>query len=127
MPSTPAVQPIVVYVIERHPLERPDSPNRFTWLHTDNGYRRELEGLLGPYDPSQTSILVDPYPAGPAWRDLLAALMREQVRAVVTHLAPLTSAQRQQLIGVCAQSGAHLITPADAGRNRHGEAVPSSL
>jgi hypothetical protein len=37
---------------------------------------------------------------------------------VVTHLAPLSSAQRQQLIGICAQVGTQLITPGDAGRNR---------
>jgi hypothetical protein len=37
---------------------------------------------------------------------------------VVTHLAPLSPAQRQQLIGVCAATGAQLITPGDAGRTR---------
>jgi hypothetical protein len=48
-------------------------------------------------------------------------LLAEQIQMVITHLAPLSSAQRQQLIGVCAQTGAQLITPGDAGRNRLGE------
>jgi hypothetical protein len=32
----------------------------------------------------------------------------------VTHLAPLTSAQRQQLIAICALCGAQLVTPGNA-------------
>ncbi len=114
--GTPAV---LVYVIQHHPLERPDPSAPFRWLNQDNGYRRSLEGLLGsPFRPEDYEILVDEQPAGPAWRKLLTSLLEERVVAVVTHLAPLSPAQRQQLIGVCAQTGAQLITPGDAGRNR---------
>jgi len=115
--STPPT--VLVYVIQHHPLERPDASASFRWLNQDNGYRRTLEGLLGsPFRAEDFEILVDEQPAGPAWRKLLRSLLEERVVAVVTHLAPLTSAQRQQLIGVCAQTGAQLITPGDAGRNR---------
>ena len=110
---------VLVYVIQHHPLERPDPSASFRWLNQDNGYRRSLEGLLGsPFRPEEFEILVDEQPAGPAWRKLLSLLLEERVAAVVTHLAPLSPAQRQQLIGVCAQTGAQLITPGDAGRNR---------
>jgi hypothetical protein len=62
-------------------------------------------------------MLVDEEPAGNAWDRLLEGLLSENIQMVITHLAPLSSAQRQQLIGMCAQSGAQLITPGDAGRN----------
>ena len=118
MAASSLVHPVVVYVVEHHPLELPGGESRFRWLHTENDVENQLQGLLGSYDPNETSVLVDDRPAGPAWRELLGALVEERVRAVVTHLAPLSSAQRQQLIGVCAQAGAQLITPSDAGRNR---------
>jgi hypothetical protein len=41
-------------------------------------------------------------------------LKNERFHTVVTHLAPLSSAQRQQLIGICALSGAQLVTPGNA-------------
>ena len=109
---------IIVYIIDRHPLEVSDTGPFFRWLHFDNDFKRELEDLIGPYDPDKLSVLIDEEPAGSEWRSLLDRLLREQVEFVVTHLAPLSSAQRQQLIGVCAQVGAQLITPSDAGRNR---------
>ncbi len=120
MGATRTVRPIVVYVVDHHPLEASRRQDRFRWLHTENGYQRQLRGLIGEYEPERLSILVDRQPAGPEWRKMLQALVDERIKAVVTHLAPLSSAQRQQLIGVCAQSGAQLITPADAGRNRAG-------
>jgi hypothetical protein len=43
--------------------------------------------------------------------------VKGEIETVVTHLAPLSSGQRQQLIGVCAFTGASLITPGDGGRN----------
>ncbi|MEW6567665.1 MAG: hypothetical protein AB1449_05775 [Chloroflexota bacterium] len=127
MATRAAVHPIVVYRIEKHPLDMNASGRGFQWLRSDEGFARELEGLIGPHDPEQVSVLVDPHPAGPAWQELLASLLEERVRMVVTHLAPLSSGQRQQLIAVCAQSGTRLITPGDAGRRRLGEATPQSL
>lgn len=118
------VQPIVVYRIEHHPLEVPGSRPAFQWLRTDAGFPHDLEGLIGRYDPRDVSLLTDEHPAGPAWSKLLRLLLEERVRMVVTHLAPLTSAQRQQLIALCAQAGALLITPADAGRRRTADAFP---
>lgn len=127
MASETAPPTVLVYVIQHHPLDGPDASASFRWLHQDNGYRRTLEGLLGsPYRPEDFEVLVDERPAGPAWRKLLASLMEEKVVAVVTHLAPLSPAQRQQLIGVCAQTGAQLITPGDAGRNRRPEPPKAS-
>ncbi|NIS82062.1 MAG: hypothetical protein GTO14_18065 [Anaerolineales bacterium] len=78
----------------------------------------QLEGLIGPFDESDLAVLTDDNPAGPQWERLLESLLHENIRMVVTHLAPLSSAQRQQLIGMCAQSGTQLITPGDAGRPR---------
>jgi len=112
------LKPIVVYLIDHHPLEVSETGSSFRWLHLENDFKRELEGYIGPYDPDQLSVLIDEQPAGSAWRTLLDHLLREQVELVVTHLAPLSPAQRQQLIGVCAQVGTQLITPSDAGRNR---------
>lgn len=117
-----SLRPIIVYMVRQHPLEK-DSPRPpFRWLHTENDFRRQLEKLIGPFDDTQLSMIVDDLPAGPGWGVLLQALGEERVRMVVTHLAPLTPAQRQQLIGVCAETGARLVTPADAGRNRLGTA-----
>jgi hypothetical protein len=117
----------VVYLIERHPLDMPETGPLFRWLKVENDFKRELEGLIGPFDSGDLSVLVDEHPAGPEWRKLLRALLAERVQMVVTHLAPLTPAQRQQLIGVCAQTGAQLITPGDAGRNRPDETDSTSL
>jgi len=128
MANSPVPPTVFVYVIQRHPLEIPDGSGSFRWLHLDNGYQRSLEGLLGsPFRPEDFEILVDDRPAGPAWRLLLASLLEERVTAVVTHLAPLSAAQRQQLIGVCAQTGAQLVTPGDAGRNRRLDSAPHSI
>jgi hypothetical protein len=119
-------RPIVVYLVERHPLDIPETGPVFEWLHTDNDYRRQLEDLLGPYDKERLTLLVDPHPAGPAWHQLLDSLLGEQIDKVVTHLAPLSSAQRQQLIGVCAQTGVQLVTPGDAGRSLYQKTYASS-
>ncbi len=115
-PPSP-VTAIVVYIVERHPLEDPLGGAGFAWLDPQDG-SRVLEGLIGAHDSSQVTYLVDESPGGPAWKHLLEALLQERLRMVITHLAPLTPAQRQQLIGVCAQTGTQLITPSDAGRNR---------
>ncbi len=120
MTQQPQLQPIVVYLIERHPLDLPETGPIFSWLQFDNDFRRDLEGFIGSYDEANLTILIDKEPASTKWRRLLDGLLNEQVRMVVTHLAPLSSAQRQQLIGICAQTGARLITPGDAGRNRPG-------
>jgi len=128
MVNPPVAPSVFVYLVQHHPLDLPDGSAAFRWLHLDNGYRRSLEGLLGaPFRPENFEILVDEQPAGPAWRRLLASLLEERVTAVVTHLAPLSAAQRQQLIGVCAQTGAQLVTPGDAGRSRRVEPPPASF
>jgi hypothetical protein len=127
MASEAVVQPIVVYEIERHPLEVRLPSRPFRWLRRDEGFERELEGLIGQFDPEDVSVLVDHSPAGPAWRELIRSLLEERVRMVITHLAPLTPGQRQQLIAVCAGSGTHLITPGDAGRRRAAERIPVSV
>jgi len=113
-----SMQPIVVYLLERHPLERSDKGPVFQWLHFDNNHKRQLKQWLGPHDPEQLTFLIDEEPSGEAWTRLIAGLMDGQIKRVVTHLAPLTNAQRHLLIGTCAQVGAQLITPSDAGRNR---------
>lgn len=122
-----SLRPIIVYLVRRHPLEKDSLRPPFRWLHTESDFRRQLEKLIGPFDEAQLSMIVDDLPAGPGWGVLLEALGEERVRMVVTHLAPLTPAQRQQLIGVCAETGAQLVTPADAGRNRLGTAPLRSL
>lgn len=126
--TSPSGSPtIYVYVIQHHPLELSDGSSAFRWLQLDNGYVRSLEGLLGsPFNPDDFEIVVDDQPAGPGWRRMLSSLLEERVTAVVTHLAPLSAAQRQQLIGVCAQTGARLVTPGDAGRNRLLDTPPHS-
>lgn len=118
MANSSPIKPIVVYLIEQHPLDIPEVGPAFRWLDYDDDFKRELKGLIGPFDENDLSVLKDKHPAGPAWQQLLSSLLDEKVQMVITHLAPLSSAQRQQLIGICAQAGAQLITPADAGRNR---------
>jgi hypothetical protein len=92
LPDT-VTEPIIVYFIDHHPLESIEDTDPFRWLQIEEEY------------------------LGPAWKSLLDGLVDGDVRMVVTHLAPLTSGQRQQLIGVCATTGASLITPGDGGRN----------
>lgn len=125
MTNPPPIKSIVVYIIEQHPLDIPEVGPAFRWLDYDDDFKRELKGLIGPFDENDLSVLKDKHPAGPAWQQLLSNLLEEKVRMVITHLAPLSSAQRQQLIGICAQAGAQLITPADAGRNRFVGEEPS--
>lgn len=115
------IHPIAIYLIERHPLESTSADQGFSWLQQDGDIQDELDDLIGPHDPSLVSLLKDDQPGGPAWDRLLEALVDEQIKMVITHLAPLSSTQRQQLIAICAQAGAQLITPGDAGRNREGE------
>ena len=112
------IQPIVVYVIERHPLEMTETGPLFRWIRMEAGLESDLEALIGPFDPDQMSLLIDHHPGGAQWQLLLESLLAEKIRMVITHLAPLSNAQRQQLIGVCDQMGSMLITPGDAGRNR---------
>jgi hypothetical protein len=111
------VEPIVVYMVDRHPLEKVNDFSPFRWLHPDNGFVNEITGYIGQFDPMKLSILVDQGPAGPAWTQLMNGLLEGKVVTVITHMAPLTSGQRQQLIGVCATTGARLVTPGDGGRN----------
>ena len=112
--ASPETQSIAVYVINRPRLATPESGRLFEWMGTDQETEAGLEGLLGPYDPKAIQWMVDEGPVGPAWMELLEGLTSGKFQAVVTHLAPLTSAQRQQLIGVCAISGAQLVTPGNA-------------
>jgi hypothetical protein len=102
--SPPLVQSIAVYLIDRPRLSMPETGPLFRWLGKNGTLQADLVNLLGPHDPRLVRLLVDAAPAGPAWDELLAGLKQEQFDTVVTHLAPLTSAQRQQLIGVCALS-----------------------
>ncbi|TFH33399.1 MAG: hypothetical protein E4G99_11465 [Anaerolineales bacterium] len=121
MTSPANIQPIVVYLIKRHPLELPESGPIFQWLHFDNNFKGQLKEWIGPHDPELLSFLIDEAPSGEAWTRLIDGLMAGQIESVVTHLAPLSHAQRHQLIGTCAQVGAQLITPSDAGRNREDD------
>jgi hypothetical protein len=111
------VEPIVVYMIRQHPLQRMNESTPFLWLQTDNGFRKTLRGYIGLFDSEKLCILVDEGPAGPAWTQLLNGILSGEIQTIVTHLAPLSSGQRQQLIGTCAYSGAKLVTPGDGGRN----------
>lgn len=113
------LQGIIVYLVESHPLEMPNGKPPFRWLGDPQVVKEDLDDLIGPHDPARVTVLVDEKPGGGDWQRLLSALLAGDIQMVVTHLAPLTSAQRQQLIGVCAETGAQLITPGDAGRNRH--------
>ena len=108
---------IVVYVVRAHPLDIPGEPHGFEWIHGNHSFNEDLEDLIGKFDPDQVVLITDPLPGGEGWQTLLEGLLSKQVRIVVTHFAPLAPAQRQQLIGICAQVGAHLVTPSDAGRN----------
>lgn len=108
---------IAVYIVKRHPLEFL-SGTSFEWIDLDSDIETQLQALAGEIQLEQVEFFVDEQPAGPAWKRLISALQSERIRQVITHLAPLSSAQRQQLIGVCADMGAHLVTPSDAGRNR---------
>ena len=112
--ASPKTQTIAIYVIDRPPLSSPESRPLFAWLGTDRGTESGLEGLLGTYDPKSIHWMVDERPAGPAWTELLEGLTKERFQIVVTHLAPLTSGQRQQLIAICALCGAQLVTPGNA-------------
>jgi hypothetical protein len=111
------VEPIVVYMIRQHPLQRTSESALFLWLQTDNGFQKALSGYIGLFDSKKLSILVDEGPAGPAWTQLMNGILSGEIQTIVTHLAPLSSGQRQQLIGTCAYSGAILVTPGDGGRN----------
>jgi len=117
MPGLNSQHSIVVYIVKGHPLDIPGEPHAFEWIHGNHSFDKELEDLLGRFDPAHVALIDDPLPGGEGWQALLAGLLHDQVNIVVTHLAPLASAQRQQLIGICAQVGAHLVTPSDAGRN----------
>jgi hypothetical protein len=107
-------QSIAVYVVDRPRLARPETGPLFGWLRDEDERRAGLEALLGPHDPAAVTFLIDKHSSGPAWVELLDGLKEERFQVVVTHLAPLSSAQRQQLIGVCALSGAQLVTPGNA-------------
>jgi hypothetical protein len=111
------VESIVVYMVNRHPLDSTSDLPPFRWLKTNNGFLKELKGYIGPFDPDQLSILIDESPAGPVWSQLMDNVISGKIQTIITHLAPLTSGQRQQLIGVCAYSGVKLVTPGDGGRN----------
>jgi hypothetical protein len=118
MTKSEFTQRIVVYIVDHHPLESAEEGPFFRWLHVDNNFREQLEGIIGPYEPEKLTLMQDDEPGGEAWDQLLDDLLQERVQYLVTHLAPLSPAQRQQLIGVCAEVGTQLITPSDAGRNR---------
>jgi hypothetical protein len=109
---------VVVYMVQRHPLETTEDGQFFRWLNFDEDLRDQLEGIIGQYDRSKLTLLVDNEPAGEAWDQLLDDLIHERIHSLVTHLAPLSAVQRHQLIGLCAEVGTQLITPSDAGRNR---------
>jgi hypothetical protein len=113
------VEPIVVYMVKRHPLEQRNESPSFRWLQIDNGFKKELSGYIGLFDSQKLSVLVDEGPAGPAWTQLMDGILSGKIETIITHLAPLSSGQRQQLIGVCAYSGARLVTPGDGGRNSY--------
>ena len=125
MSRLPPERSILVYIIEQHPLDNPETGPLFRWIHTERDLQPQLEALIGPHDSAEIRLLIDRQPGGAAWDELLASLLQARASMVVTHLAPLSPAQRQQLIGVCAESGAQLITPGDAGRTRADGARPS--
>lgn len=112
--SPPVVQAIAVYLIDRPRLSIPETGPLFRWLGKDGDVQKDLENLLGPHDGHTVRLMIDTVPGGPAWDELLTGLKAERFHTVVTHLALLSSAQRQQLIGVCALSGAQLVTPGNA-------------
>jgi hypothetical protein len=121
MSSVKDLQPIVVYIIEKHSLEQNAPGPSFRWLHFDNNYKRQLRQWIGPHDPESVSFLIDEGATGDAWDLLFKGLHSGKIKHVITHLAPLYSAQRHVLISTCAEVGAQLVTPSDAGRNRESE------
>lgn len=127
MSKFPPERSILVYIIEQHPLDMPETGPLFRWIHTDRDLRPQLEALIGPHDSAEIRLLIDRAPGGAAWDELLASLLQSRARMVVTHLAPLSPAQRQHLIGVCAETGARLITPGDAGRTRADSGARRSI
>jgi hypothetical protein len=54
-----AMQSIVVYLIERHPLDLPAEGPNFQWLHFNNNYKRQLKEWIGPHDPEAISFLIE--------------------------------------------------------------------
>ena len=94
------LKPIIVYIIDRHPLEVSETGPFFRWLHFDNDFKRELEDLIGPYDPDKLSVLIDEKPAGSRWRTLLDHLLH-LVRVVSTQI--MLSLKQRIMI-----EGAHL-------------------
>jgi hypothetical protein len=112
--ASPILRSIVVYVVDPPPLSTPKTGPLFAFLADRSKMRETLEGLIGPHDPEAVALLVERRPGGPAWEALLDGIRQEQVETLVTHLAPLSSAQRQQLIGMCALSGVQLVTPGNA-------------
>lgn len=112
--ASPILRSIVVYVVDPPPLSTPKTGPLFPFLADRSSMRENLEGLIGPHDPDSVVLLVDPHPGGPGWEALLEGIQEERVEILVTHLAPLSSAQRQQLIGMCALSGVQLVTPGNA-------------
>jgi len=112
--ASPILQSVAVYVVDPPPLSSPGAEPIFPWLATRSAMKEALETLIGPHDEEAVVLLVDPQPAGAAWEVLLQGIREERFQVVVTHLAPLSSAQRQQLIGMCALSGAQLVTPGNA-------------
>ncbi len=112
--AAPILQSIVVYVVDPPPLSFPENAPLFPWLADPGSMHENLDGLLGPHDPDSVVLLIDDTPGGPAWESLLEEIREERVQVLVTHLAPLSAAQRQQLIGMCALSGVQLVTPGNA-------------
>ena len=55
------VETIVVYMVNRHPLESTNDLPPFRWLKSNNGFLKELMGYIGRFDPNQLSILVDQF------------------------------------------------------------------
>lgn len=104
-------------MVNGHPLDIPGEPHTFEWFHGNRSFKEDLQDLIGPFNPQDVAVIVDPLPGGQGWQNMLSGLLDHRIRLVVTHLALFSSAQRQQLIGVCAQVGAQLVTPSDAGRN----------
>lgn len=115
MESPSTLQPIVVYLVDRPSFDHSQGGPLFPSLDPSAASVADLEELVGPHDPAEVQTFVDEIPAGPAWQDLLQGVVDERYRTVVTNLAPLSAAQRQQLIGVCAVSGTRLVTPGNAG------------
>lgn len=117
MAESQPLQPTVVYVVVNHPLDLPGRRRAFNWLKSTKHMPDPLEAWLGPYQPDTVTWIRDPRPGGPGWNRLIGGLESGQISRLVTHLAQLSGVQQQWLIALCAQAGAQLITPGDAGRN----------